>query len=201
MPAGKSLFSVYRASSTQKPMDLDVAETSNETLTPSKQFGNKSYILANEMASSIHKENVEQLEKMDEADIMAERQQLIASLGLSQLQVVGVFFHKFCILDPDLIRFLQSKRAVAAAPQLEMISESTPVFSEPAIAMDTARVENEATLDIMQHPHYNDWPNFDIVQPQKLQWMNNIAANLPALKPGETFEARWPFSLFEMFLY
>lgn len=85
-----------------------------------------------------------------------------------------------------MIKFLQSKRKVAA-PQLEMISESTPVVSAPANAMD---IENESTLDIMQHPNYKDWPNFDIVQPQKLQWMNDIAANLPALKAGETFEAR-----------
>lgn len=83
MPAGKSLFSVYRAGSAQKPMDLD--DASNETMSPSKVFGDKSYILTNEMASSIHKENVEQLEKMDQSEILAERQQLIASLGFSQL--------------------------------------------------------------------------------------------------------------------
>lgn len=76
------------------------------------------------------------------------------------------------------------------APQLEKILESTPASSAPSNAMDTDRIENEATLDIMQHPNYKDWPNFDIVQPQKLQWMNDIAANLPVLKPGQTFEAR-----------
>lgn len=78
---GKSLFSVYRAGLASKPMDLDDAETSNVTMSPSKAFGDKSYILSNEMASSIHKENVEQLEKMDQSDILAEREQLIASLG------------------------------------------------------------------------------------------------------------------------
>lgn len=66
-------------------MDLDNSQTSNETISPSKMFGDKSYILNNEMATSIHKENVEQLEKMEESEILAERQQLIASLGLFQL--------------------------------------------------------------------------------------------------------------------
>lgn len=90
MSAGKSLFSVYRANSTQKPMDLDDTQTSNEAVSPSTVFGSKSYILSNEMASSIHKENVEELEKMDQSEILAERQQLIASLGFSQLEDVGV---------------------------------------------------------------------------------------------------------------
>lgn len=90
MSVGKSLFSVYRANSAQKPMDDNDAQISDETMSPSKVFGDKSYILTNEMASSIHRENVEQLQKMDQSEILAERQQLIASLGFSQLQVAGV---------------------------------------------------------------------------------------------------------------
>lgn len=52
-------------------------------------------------------------------------------------------------------------------------------------------VDNVATLDILQDPNYANWPNFDIVEPAKLQWMRDVNQKLPLLKPGETFEARF----------
>lgn len=54
-----------------------------------------------------------------------------------------------------------------------------------------ASVENASTLDILHDPNYESWPNFDIVEPAKLQWMRDVSQKLPRLKPGETYEARF----------
>lgn len=67
-------------------------------------------------------------------------------------------------------------------------TENDLVASESSEA--EMKIDSPATLEILAHPNYKDWPNFDIVQPQKLEWMNDISAALPPLKPGETFEAR-----------
>lgn len=50
---------------------------------PLSKFGNKSYILNNDMATDIHKENIQTLQNMDEQEILSQRQELLKSLGKS----------------------------------------------------------------------------------------------------------------------
>lgn len=52
-------------------------------------------------------------------------------------------------------------------------------------------VDNTATQGILHDPNYESWQNFDIVEPAKLEWMRDVKQQLPELKPGETFEARF----------
>lgn len=95
------MFSLYRAS-----MTAAADGPSDNSQTSSPNFGAKSYITDNDdMAADIHHQNVEQLQKMDTADIMEQRNLLLSSL------------------DPDLVKFLQSKRLAAPPPQpMDVIS-------------------------------------------------------------------------------
>lgn len=90
--------------------------------------------------------------------------------------------------DPDLVKFLQSKRHVKppVAPLTESLPQSEAPKSPPADC-----VENSATLDILNDPNYAHWPNFDVIEPAKLEWMRDVQQKLPDLKPGEAFEARF----------
>lgn len=77
------------------------------TTTQSTSFGEKSYVVTEnvEMAADIHSANVEQLVKMDSTDIMEQQNLLLSTL------------------DPDLVKFLQSKRATQQSPQLQQPME------------------------------------------------------------------------------
>lgn len=136
------------------------------------EFGNKSYIVHSKLATEIHTENVKQLSEMGADQIMAQRQQLLDTM------------------DPDLVKFLQTKRRIQheTAPDYTTppIDESPTPQSEPCTT-----VESVATLDILNHPNYAQWPNFDVIEPAKLEWMRDVQSTLPALKAGQAFEARF----------
>lgn len=42
----------------------------------------------------------------------------------------------------------------------------------------------------MQMEHFQNWPNFNIVETEKMKWMKDIELKLPNLKPGQVYEAR-----------
>lgn len=86
-----------------------------------------------------------------------------------------------------MIKFIQSRRKANPKPAIHE-EPPQPMESEAA---DITEVDNVSTLDILQDPNFENWPNFDIVEPAKLQWMRDVDQKLPLLKPGETFEARF----------
>lgn len=93
MPNNKSLFALSRNKTTEvDAMEDEEASGSSIAIESSvepmlleesslNKFGEKSYILENDMAAEIHKESIQQLQKMDEHDILSERQELLETLG------------------------------------------------------------------------------------------------------------------------
>lgn len=132
-------------------------------------FGMESCIVHSKLAPEIHAANVKQLSDMSAEEIMAQRQQLLDTM------------------DPDLVKFLQAKRVQHVSPPDAMVVEETPDRSPDVCTT----VENVTTLDILNDPDYAQWPNFDVIEPAKLEWMRDVQTTLPALKPGESYEARF----------
>lgn len=82
--------------------------------------------------------------------------------------------------DPDLLRFIQSKRKGTKVV--------TPKIDEsPCQTMET----DLSSIELLSHPNVHTWPHFDVVESEKLEWMKDIANNLPKLKPGQSYEARF----------
>lgn len=48
-----------------------------------------------------------------------------------------------------------------------------------------------SSIELLSHPNVHTWPHFDVVESEKLEWMKDIANNLPKLKPGQSYEARF----------
>lgn len=46
-------------------------------------------------------------------------------------------------------------------------------------------------LDLLKTEGSNNWLNFDIIETEKLEWMRDLPSNMPELKAGETYEARF----------
>lgn len=171
----------------KQPTESMEIETTSEPSMINRDFGAKSFILNEDPnGQQIHEENVRQLRQMNEEDLQDQRKQLMESMSnFYQIDLIIIYsiakLQKKTILDPDLIKFLRSKRN--APKQIPIIPEvGQPMESE---------VANLSTLDILQDPNYEQWPNFDIVEPAKLQWMRDVDQKLPSLKPGETYEARF----------
>lgn len=60
-----------------------------------------------------------------------------------------------------------------------------------AMATTSSTVDNSLPdLDILHHDDIKKWLHFDVVETEKLEWMRDLPANLPAMKPGESYEAR-----------
>lgn len=83
-----------------------------------------------------------------------------------------------------------SKRRVPAPVPIES-PPTVPQPEPPTIPPTVDCVENTATLDLLNDPNYAQWPNFDVIEPAKLEWMRDVQNQLPDLRPGETFEARF----------
>lgn len=48
-----------------------------------------------------------------------------------------------------------------------------------------------SSIELLSHPNVHNWPHFDVVESEKLEWMKDIANSLPKLKPGQSYEARF----------
>lgn len=99
--------------------------------------------------------------------------------------------------DPSLVKFLKQKRK----PNTESIAEETPT---PEKRPKEVSLPELPTLDVLQSENSSKWLNFNVVESAKLEWMRDLPGNLPELKPGEQYEARFdwkgvllPFSLQE----
>lgn len=128
-------------------------------------FGEKSFILTGAESSAIHEENLKVLSQMSQEEIQKEREKLMKSL------------------DPKLLAFIRSKRQ---APQSMEVEENTEVPE----ASSAAKV-NLPDLNVLQSEELKNWLHFDKFEPDKFQWMADVSKNIPKLKPGQSFEARF----------
>lgn len=161
----KSIFAQLHS----KNSETKQAAKQNESV-PSEtklDFGPRSRILECSDAGSIHKENSEYLQKMDESHILEEQKRLLSSM------------------DPSIVNFLKEKRKAAQKMQ-------KPISTD--IDMDGKKPKFESVvsnLDLLKDENSKNWVNFDVIEPAKLEWMRDLPKNMPELKPGEQFEARF----------
>ncbi|XP_065077576.1 RNA polymerase II-associated protein 1 [Ochlerotatus camptorhynchus] len=124
----------------------------------------ESIILEGKDALEIHEENVQKMQQMDEQEIIKEKDHLVSTM------------------DPKLVEFLKSRRKGATT--------SLKPAQEPIHEIEEVKPEIP-DLDVLQQDGSDQWINFDILEPEKLEWTKNIQRSLKDLKPGETFEARF----------
>lgn len=86
------------------------------------------------------------------------------------------------LIDPDLLRFIQSRRKETT---LNIVQPKLETKAYPTVNADLS------SIDLLGHPDIHTWPHFDVVESEKLEWMKDIANNLPKLKPGQSYEARF----------
>lgn len=130
-------------------------------------FGTKSHVIENAEAESIHKENVEMLQNMSKEQILEERKRLLGSV------------------DPALIQFLKNKRKANLSKIVENTSTDIKMRE-----MDT-KADSLPEMDVLKDENSKNWLHFDVIEPSKLEWMRDLPNNLPELKSGEQYEARF----------
>lgn len=130
-----------------------------------KNLPNKSFILTGSDSNQIHQENLDLMKQMTEAEIIEEREKLIATM------------------DPAIVAYLKSKR------KREVQENRNPTIKEQNEAADDIIVEEiETTADLLTQPKSEKWLNFDTVETNKLAWMKNI--DIPKIIKSEKYEAR-----------
>lgn len=174
----KNLFQIKLEPTTSKSIFAQLHSKNTETEQPAKRnesasneskldFGQKSHILECNDAGSIHKENTEYLQKMDESHILEEQKRLLGTM------------------DPSIVKFLKDKRKAAQKMQ-------KPTSSAIEVDEKKPKLEPMATdLDLLKDENSKKWVHFDVIEPAKLEWMRDLPNNMPELKPGEQFEARF----------
>lgn len=130
-------------------------------------FGQRSHIIENADAASIHNENTEYLQKLGEAQILEERNRLLGSL------------------DPSLVQFLKEKRKA----KLPKVAENPSCDVEMKEVKPPSDVLPD--IDLLKDENSKNWLHFDVIEPDKLEWMRDLPKNMPDLKPGEQYEARF----------
>lgn len=160
----KSIFAQLHSSG----VDQAEASGSNVSRCESKMdFGLQSRIVENADAPSIHKENEEFLTKMGENEILQEQQRLLSTM------------------DPSIVEFLKGKRKA----KLPKVTENVALDVEMKSANQQSDVSTD--LEVLQDGNSKNWLHFDVIEPAKLEWMRDLPKNLPDLKPGEQYEARF----------
>lgn len=127
----------------------------------------KSHIIENADAAIIHKENAEFLEKLGENQILEERNRLLGTI------------------DPAIVQFLKEKRKTRLPTVPENISRDVEMKEVKA------PIESMPDIDVLKDENSKNWLHFDVIEPAKLEWMRDLPKNMPELKPGEQYEARF----------
>lgn len=98
---------------------------------------------------------------------------------------------QYVFADPSIVSFLRQKRKA----KLELIPENKAASVVQASTSDIKPSSSSASaipeLDILQHDDIKKWLHFDVVETAKLEWMRDLPANMPELRPGESYEARY----------
>lgn len=146
----------------------------------------QSYIISSKDAHEIHNENIKQLSKMTEKEILEEQQQLLTTL------------------DPNLVEYLKRKRQISGKETAPAkIDKAEPVTSNTKYRqeeMDTSESSHEVVYDndslwdndVLSHPDLNKWINFESLEKDKMEWMKGIVES-KKIKPDEPYEARFDF--------
>lgn len=79
-------------------------------------------------------------------------------------------------LDPKLIKFLKSRE---------------PKKVEPKIPASPMKIADLPELELLKSEGSENWLNFNIIEPEKLEWMKDVRVKLEELEPGTEFEARF----------
>uniref|UniRef100_A0A182WSC2 RNA polymerase II-associated protein 1 N-terminal domain-containing protein n=1 Tax=Anopheles quadriannulatus TaxID=34691 RepID=A0A182WSC2_ANOQN len=125
-------------------------------------------------ATEIHNENLRKLNQMSIEEISKERSHLLNTL------------------DPKLVEFLKARKKPSAA-------DAAPVAKEPALSEKAKEkckpVANAgllpAGMEVLKERGSEQWINFDVLEPEKLEWTKDIERSVKELKPGESYEARF----------
>ncbi|XP_053670534.1 uncharacterized protein LOC128720859 [Anopheles nili] len=118
-------------------------------------------------ATEIHNENMRKLNQMSVDEICKERDNLLNTL------------------DPKLVEFLKSRKK--ADTKTEVTSQNQSVKNDRFPSTSALRVG----MDVLREKGSEQWINFDVLEPEKLEWTKDIERSVEKLKPGETYEARF----------
>lgn len=88
-------------------------------------------------------------------------------------------------IDPAIVQFLKDKRKAKLATVSENIS------SDVEMKEVKAPIESLPHIDVLKDENSKNWLHFDVIEPLKLEWMRDLPKNMPELKPGEPYEARF----------
>lgn len=186
-----SLFALSQKNrATTNIIPMDVTPSPDQST-----FGGSSCVIRNDRNNAIHNENVEFLRQQSEADILTEQQKLLETMGLYKIDIqckLSNCSNPICIFaDPSIVSFLRQKRKA----KLELIPENKAASVVQASTSDIKPSSSSTSaiseLDILQHDDIKKWLHFDVVETAKLEWMRDLPANMPELKPGESYEARY----------
>lgn len=157
----KSIFAQLHSKSKQSP------KPSTAPVESKLDFGSQSHMVESADASKIHKENAEYLQNLGEEKILEERNRLLGTI------------------DPSIVQFLKEKHK-AKLPKLE-----ENVSSDVEMKEATGQSGTLPDIDVLKDENSKNWLHFDVIEPAKLEWMRDLPNNMPELKPGEQYEARF----------
>lgn len=165
--SGQSIFAQF-LTKTDVPLPSCTPNDNANGQDVEMDFGTKSHVIENAEAESIHKENIELLQNMSKEQILEERKRLLGSV------------------DPALVQFLKNKRKA----NLSKIVENNTSTDIKMQRVDP-KVDPLPEMDVLKDENSQNWLHFDVIEPSKLEWMRDLPKNLPDLKPGEQYEARF----------
>lgn len=84
-------------------------------------------------------------------------------------------------MDSSLVQFLKEKRKAKLSKVTENVNTD----------VEMKETESVPNIDILKDESSKNWLHFDVVEPAKLEWMRDLPNNMPDLKPGEQYEARF----------
>ncbi|KAK2580074.1 hypothetical protein KPH14_012357 [Odynerus spinipes] len=188
----QSLFS--QRFSKKKDIDVSVKMECQEECDTKKD--KSSIIVEDSLAEEIHKENLEKLKAMTEEEILKEKKVLELSL------------------KPELLQFFKNRKkeknkteASKSNPRLYKLDGDENIMvkksnfgsnnnQEQAMECDDS-VDNvpKSCVEILEQAKEKGWVHLDTVEPEKLQWMQDI----PEKKedepgPDESYNARFDFN-------
>lgn len=120
---------------------------------------------------NFHEENMKILQNMTPEEILEEQQKLIKSM------------------DPKILEFVRSKNK---QKKVQFKSEQT----EPKSKESKPLPDNFPILDFLKEDSAKNWIHFDMLEPEKLAWTQDIEKTFDKLKPGQTYEARFDWKGF-----
>ncbi|XP_050072117.1 RNA polymerase II-associated protein 1 [Anopheles maculipalpis] len=121
-------------------------------------------------ATEIHNDNMRKLNQMSIEEINKERNHLLNTL------------------DPKLVEFLKARKKPSTDtsvkdPVVEKQRTEGKKCSNPALV--------PAGMEVLKEKGSEQWINFDVLEPEKLEWTKDIERSVKELNPGESYEARF----------